>query len=196
MAQSIDLIAGLGNPDPEYLATRHNAGFMFVDALAREHGAAFSTAKKLEADTCDISPNGFRVRLLKPMTFMNHSGRAVARALHFYKLEAARLLVVYDELDLPPGRLQLKFDGGHAGHNGMRDIIQHIGTGFWRLRIGVGHPGDRDRVVGHVLRPAPAAEEELIADGIRHAVAAVPALLELGPERAKNTIHAPRDGSG
>jgi PTH1 family peptidyl-tRNA hydrolase len=195
MVQSIDLIAGLGNPDPEYSVTRHNAGFRFADELAARHGARFTAARKLDGDACDIQIAGHRVRLLKPMTYMNRSGRSVSKALNYFKIEPEQLLVVYDELDFSPGRLQLKFGGGHAGHNGMRDIIEHIGPDFWRLRIGVGHPGDRERVVGHVLKPAPRAEEELIAAGILHAVETIPALVELGPDKAKNQMHAPREAT-
>lgn len=189
MGQPIELIAGLGNPDPEYLATRHNAGFWFVDLLAREHGAAFSSQKKLEAEAAEVTLAGHRVRLLKPMTYMNESGRALAKATNFYKIPTSRVLVVYDELDLPPGRARLKFGGGHAGHNGMRSIISHVGPEFWRIRIGVGHPGDRSKVTGHVLRRAPEAEEALILDSIHDAIAVLPVLIEQGGERAMTKLH-------
>jgi len=189
MGEPIELIAGLGNPDPEYLATRHNAGFWFVDALAAENGARFSPNRKLDADTTEVELSGRRIRLLKPMTYMNESGRALSKAANFFKIPTAQMLVVYDELDLPPGRVQLKFGGGHAGHNGMRSIIQHLGPEFWRIRIGVGHPGDRSRVTNHVLRRAPAAEEELITGSIRRAIDVLPTLLERGGERAKTELH-------
>lgn len=195
MGQPIDLIAGLGNPDPEYLATRHNAGFWLVDALAAEHGAQFSTNKKLEAAAAEISLAGHRVRLLKPLTWMNESGRALARATSFFKIPPDRVLVVYDELDLPPGRVQLRFGGGHAGHNGMRSVIQHLGAGFWRMRIGVGHPGAKAQVTGHVLRRASGAEEDLITASIRRAIDVLPILIEQGGEMAKNRLHAPADDS-
>lgn len=189
MGQPIDLIAGLGNPDPQYLATRHNAGFWLVDALAADHGAQFSLSKKLEAETAEVSLAGRRVRLLKPMTYMNESGRAISRALNFYKISAENMLVAYDELDLLPGRAQLKFGGGHAGHNGMRSSIQHAGADFWRFRIGIGHPGDRNRVSGYVLQRAPVAEEELITASIRRAIDVLPELIEHGGERAKTSLH-------
>ena len=190
MGQPIELIAGLGNPDPEYLTTRHNAGFWFVDALASAHGAAFSNDRKFEADSSEIRIGQERIRLLKPMTFMNNSGRAISKALSYYKIPVDRLLVVYDELDLPPGRAKLKFGGGHAGHNGMRSIIEHVGPEFWRIRIGVGHPGQKDRVINHVLRRAPADEEQRIQDSIRHALDTLPVLVEQGAERAKTFLHS------
>jgi PTH1 family peptidyl-tRNA hydrolase len=194
MAQPIDLIAGLGNPDPEYLATRHNAGFWFVDALAARCGAAFSADRKFEGDIAEVEISGRRIRLLKPMTYMNHSGRSLAKAVNYYKTPLDRVLVVYDELDLPPGRVKLKFDGGHAGHNGMRSVIEHVGAALWRLRIGVGHPGPgrKDQVIGHVLRKASAVEEDLVLNGIRDALDSIPILIEKGPEHAKNRLHAPR----
>ena len=191
MGQRIDLIAGLGNPDPEYATTRHNAGFWFVDALARAHGASFTSNRKLAGDTAEVVLAGRRVRLLKPMTYMNESGRSLAAATRYFKIEPEHVLVVYDELDLPPGRVKLKFDGGHAGHNGMRSVIEHLGQKFWRLRLGVGHPGHgpRERVVNHVLRRASAKEEALVLEGLRDALAALPVLLEEGPERAQNALH-------
>jgi peptidyl-tRNA hydrolase, PTH1 family len=192
MGQPIDLIAGLGNPDPQYLATRHNAGFWFVDALAARHGATFSADKKLEGATAEVQIAGRRIRLLKPMTYMNHSGRSLAKAVGYYKIPLDHVLVVYDEIDLPPGRVKLKFDGGHAGHNGMRSVIEHAGAAVWRLRIGVGHPGPgrKEQVVGHVLRRASSSEEDLILDGIRNALDSLPTLIEQGPELAKNRLHA------
>ena len=189
MSQLIDLIAGLGNPDPQYLATRHNAGFWFVDALAAEHGAVFSANKKLEADSAEVTLAGRRVRLLKPTTYMNESGRALAKAVNYFKIPSENVLVVYDEIDLPPGRVRLKFDGGHAGHNGMRSIISHLGPKFWRLRIGVGHPGERSKVSGHVLRRAPASEEDLILGAIRDAMDVLPSLIEQGGEHAMMKLH-------
>jgi PTH1 family peptidyl-tRNA hydrolase len=120
---------------------------------------------------------------------MNNSGRALGRAVKYYKVPPDRVLVVYDEIDLPPGRVRLKFDGGHAGHNGMRSIIEHLGAKFWRIRIGVGHPGDRNRVGGHVLRRAAADEEQLILDGVRDALDALPVLLDEGADAAKQKLH-------
>ena len=196
MGQPIDLIAGLGNPDPQYLATRHNAGFWFVDALARDLGASFSADRKLEADAAEITLAGRRIRLIKPTTYMNESGRALAKALGYFKIPGQHVLVAYDEIDFPPGKVRLKFDGGHAGHNGMRSVIAHIGPEFWRLRIGVGHPGDRSKVSGHVLRRAPASEEDLILATIRDGIDALPTLIEEGGERAMTRLHAPPEAGG
>lgn len=194
MGEPIDLIAGLGNPGAEHLATRHNAGFWFVDALAAENGVSFQSNKKLDADTAEITLSGRRIRLIKPMTYMNESGRALAKATNFFKIGAKNTLIVYDELDLPPGRAQLKFGGGHAGHNGMRSTIQHLGPDFWRVRIGIGHPGDRNRVSGYVLKRAPQAEEDLITASIRRAIDVLPILIDKGGEQAKTALHT--NGSG
>jgi PTH1 family peptidyl-tRNA hydrolase len=196
MGQPIDLIVGLGNPDPQYLATRHNAGFWFVDLLASAFGAAFGQARKLEADTAEITLAGRRIRLMKPMTYMNESGRAVAKAIGYFRIPSENVLVAYDEIDFPPGRVRLKFGGGHAGHNGMRSVIAHIGAEFWRLRIGVGHPGERNGVSGHVLRRAPASEEDLILATIRDGIEALPILVEQGGELAMTKLHAPQRADG
>ena len=192
MRQRLDLIVGLGNPGPKYQLTRHNAGFWFADLLARQHGASFSPDKKLRGETAEITLAGHRTRLLKPQTYMNLSGQSVAAMVNYYKLAPEALLVVYDDIDLPPGRAKLKFDGGHAGHNGIRSIIQHIGTGFWRLRLGVGHPGPgrRDEVVGHVLERATADEENLILEAIVDAIDLLPLFVEEGAERAMNRLHS------
>lgn len=190
MGTQIDLIAGLGNPDPEYLRTRHNAGFWFVDALAANCGTSFGHNKKLSGDTAEVGIGQHRIRLLKPMTYMNESGRSVGQALSYFKIAPERLLVVYDEIDLATGRVQLKFGGGHAGHNGMRSIIDHVGPNFWRLRLGVGHPGRKERVAGHVLKRASTEEEALIIDSIRDALEALPVMLDQGAEKAKTQLHS------
>lgn len=195
MGTPIDLIVGLGNPGPEYEATRHNAGFWFVDMLAREHGATFSRERKLQGESAEIALAGRRIRLLKPMTYMNLSGQSVSAAVGYYKIPTERVLVAYDELDLPPGRVQLKFDGSGAGHNGVGNVIEHLGPKFWRLRFGVGHPrdsraaGDRHQVINHVLKRASTAEEEAIRNSLREAADILPVLLEQGGERAKNRLH-------
>jgi PTH1 family peptidyl-tRNA hydrolase len=130
------------------------------------------------------------------MTYMNESGRALSKAVGYFKIPIENVLVAYDEIDLPPGRVRLKFDGGHAGHNGMRSIMSHLGSNFWRLRIGVGHPGDRSKVSGHVLRRAPASEEDLILGTIRDAIDALPTLIEHGGERAMTQLHTQADSDG
>lgn len=191
MRQRLDLIVGLGNPGPKYQLTRHNAGFWFADVLAREHATSFHQDKKLHGESAEISLAGQRARVLKPLTYMNLSGQSVAAAVNYYKLEPEHVLVVYDEIDLPPGRAKLKFDGGHAGHNGIRNIMEHIGPSFWRLRIGVGHPGPgrRDEVVGHVLDRASRDDEQQILDTIAEAVELLPVFVEEGAERATNRLH-------
>jgi PTH1 family peptidyl-tRNA hydrolase len=197
MSQPIAFIVGLGNPDREHSTTRHNAGFWFVDALAERHRGRFSTSRKLEGEVAEVDISGHRVRLLKPSTYMNLSGSSVAKALAYYKVPPTQLLVVHDELDFPPGRVKLKFGGGHAGHNGMRSVIEHVGADMWRLRIGVGHPGPgrRDEVIDHVLRRASRSDEELILEGIARALDCVPAMLSDGPERVMNQLHAPQPGA-
>jgi PTH1 family peptidyl-tRNA hydrolase len=197
MGTQLDLIVGLGNPGSEYEATRHNAGFWFVDLLAREHRGTFSREKKLQGETAEIAIAGHRIRLLKPTTYMNLSGQSVGAAVNYYKIPTEHVLVAYDELDLPPGRMQLKFEGSSAGHNGISSVIEHIGPKFWRLRFGVGHPrdsvearsGGRKDVIDHVLKRASGNDETLLRENLRDAADALPVLLEHGAERAKNRLH-------
>jgi PTH1 family peptidyl-tRNA hydrolase len=195
MGTPIDLIVGLGNPGPEYQTTRHNAGFWFVDLLARAHGGRFSGARKLHGESAEIRLADQRIRLLKPMTQMNLSGQSVSAAVSYYKIPLEHVLVAYDELDLPVGRVQLRFGGGSAGHNGIGNVIEHLGQEFWRLRFGVGHPRDNEQDVGrsdvidHVLERASAEEEEQILSTLREAIEILPVMLEHGAERAKNTLH-------
>ncbi|MDQ3866657.1 MAG: aminoacyl-tRNA hydrolase, partial [Actinomycetota bacterium] len=139
-ASTLDvLVAGLGNPGREYASTRHNVGFMVCDELARRHGGSFRS--KFSGELAELRIDGARVALLKPLTFMNESGRAVGEAMRFYRLAPADVVVFHDELDLPPGKLRVKTGGGHAGHNGLRSITAHIGAEFRRVRLGIGHPG-------------------------------------------------------
>jgi len=195
MGTEIDLIVGLGNPGPQYQTTRHNAGFWFADLLAREHGGRFAMQRKLKGEVADVRIGNRRVRLLKPMTQMNLSGESVQAAVSYYKIPIEHVLVAYDELDFPPGRVQLKFEGSGAGHNGVGSVIEHLGTKFWRLRFGVGHPRDRAResgrreVIDHVLERASPEDEALILEAIGDAVRLVPAILEHGAERVKNRLH-------
>ena len=194
MDESLELIVGLGNPGPEHRRARHNAGFWFVDLLAQRHGGRFRARRRLFGDTAEITLEGRRVRLLKPMTYMNDSGRAVAAACAFYKTPAQRLLVAYDELDIAPGRAKLRFNGGPGGHNGVRDVAECIGRDFWRLRLGIGHPGPglRDRVIGYVLRRPTPDEQGAILDAVLAAADALEVFLNLGPERAKTQLHSRR----
>ena len=171
----IRLIAGLGNPGAEYVRNRHNAGFWFADVLATAAAERFSLQSRVHAETCRIDIAGESVRLIKPDTFMNESGRAIVAALQYWKLDPGELLVVHDDLDLPPGTARLKFDGGHGGQNGVRSIIAQLGHGkFNRLRIGIGRPGDRSRVTSWVLGNPSAADEEAMLDAITHALGVLP----------------------
>ncbi len=144
------LLVGLGNPGAKYEGNRHNVGFMAVDAIHDRHGFGPWKAK-FQGHVADGAIGGQKLMALKPTTFMNESGRAVGEALRFYKLDPADVIVIYDELDLAPTRLKVKQGGGHGGHNGLRSIDAHIGKDYWRVRIGIGHPGDKARVSGHVL---------------------------------------------
>ena len=153
------LIVGLGNPGAKHARQRHNVGFMAVDAIAAAHGFG-SWREKFSGMVAEGRIGHDKVLLLKPMTYMNESGRSVGEAVRFHKLAAQDVVVIHDELDLPPGRVRVKSGGGHAGHNGLRSIIAHIGPDFHRVRIGIGHPGDKTRVHGHVLSDFGAAERQ------------------------------------
>jgi PTH1 family peptidyl-tRNA hydrolase len=153
--QSIRLIAGLGNPGSQYDQTRHNAGFWFVDELAKQYNGKFATEKRFSGEVAKIQIGTNTVWLLKPMTFMNRSGLAVQQLASFYQIPVEEILIAHDELDIAPGEIRLKQAGGHGGHNGLRDIHAHLTANYWRLRIGIGHPGDRNKVVDYVLsRPS------------------------------------------
>ena len=159
----IDLIAGLGNPGTEYRNTRHNAGFWFIDYLADTRQAQFKAHTKLKSTICSIVLSGRHVKLVKPNVFMNVSGQALAAVIHFYKLDMQRVLVVHDEIDFQTAKIRIKYGGGHGGHNGLLDIIRHLGRDFWRLRIGVGHPGSKDKVAPYVLAD-PKTDERLAVE--------------------------------
>jgi PTH1 family peptidyl-tRNA hydrolase len=192
-AQSIMLVVGLGNPGDKYSRTRHNAGFWFVDELARRFGGSFRLEGKHQGELARISLTvaGSRQELwlLKPTTFMNRSGGSIASVSHFYKIPASSILVAHDELDLPAGTVRLKLAGGHGGHNGLRDTIAAIGADFWRLRLGIGHPGHKDLVLDYVLQRASAADEQAIQSAIDKAVDVLPLLLEQGGEKAMTRLH-------
>ncbi|MDE0002100.1 MAG: aminoacyl-tRNA hydrolase [Rhodospirillaceae bacterium] len=192
MDDSLELVVGLGNPGLEHRRARHNAGFWFVDLLARRYGGEFRARRRLYGDTAEITVQGRRIRLLKPMTYMNDSGRAVAAAIAYYKTPTERTLVVYDELDLVPGRAKLRFNGGPGGHNGVRNVAECVGRDFWRLRLGIGHPGPgrKDRVIGYVLRRPPADEHGAILDTVLAAADALEVFVEKGAERAKTQLHS------
>ena len=172
------LIAGLGNPGSEYAATRHNIGFMAVDALA---GAA-NFSKKFQGEIAEASIAGERVLLLKPMTFMNLSGKSVQAAAAFYKIPPQQLIVIHDELDLPIGKLRIKQGGGNNGHNGLRDIDRALGDNYWRIRLGIGHPGEKHQVHGHVLNNFSSDERPLVAKKIDALCELFPLFWQRSPE--------------
>lgn len=187
----IRLIVGLGNPGREYESTRHNAGFWWVDEFARKNQIAFKSENKFHALAARSMLHGHELHLLKPQTFMNVSGRSVGALAQFYKIEPAQILVVHDELDLPPGSAKLKLGGGHGGHNGLKDIIAHLDTrDFWRLRIGVGHPGDRAEVVNYVLNAPRKEEQALIEDALQRAQEVAPLIVEGKLEAAMLKLHS------
>lgn len=168
----IKLIVGLGNPGQEYDRTRHNAGFDYVDELARRYSGQFKPEKKYFGEVTKVSINGEQVYLLKPMTFMNRSGQGISALANFFKIQPEEILVAHDELDLAPGVARLKVGGGHGGHNGLRDTIAKLGNNknFKRLRIGIGHPGSANQVVGYVLKKASQTDQQLIDQAIDDAV--------------------------
>lgn len=191
--QALALVVGLGNPGPQYARTRHNAGFWLVEALAQRHGGRFRLESKFSGEVCRIGIDGRELWLLKPLTFMNRSGQAVAQFANFYRIALPAMLVVHDDLDLPPGSVRLKLGGGHGGHNGLRDTIRQLGSNeFRRLRLGIGHPGQSRDVVDYVLSIAPPAEQRLLEDAITDAVREFPLLVEAQWEKAMRILHSRR----
>jgi len=187
------LIVGLGNPGPEHAQTRHNAGFRFIDALVEQAGARWSVDSKLFGETAKVDIADQPVWLLKPATFMNLSGKSVTAAQRFWKIEPEQTLLAHDELDLPPGVARLKFDGGHGGQNGLRDTIRLLGHGrFHRLRIGIGHPGHKDRVVPWVLGRAGKDDDVLIGRAIEDAIDVLPLAVSGDYSEAMKRLHTPK----
>jgi peptidyl-tRNA hydrolase, PTH1 family len=196
---ALRLIVGLGNPGAEHRRTRHNAGFWFVDALARQTDARFGIDAKLRGEIAKCHYAGQTLWLLKPTTFMNASGASVGAALRYWKIAPEEMLVAHDDLDLPPGAARLKFDGGHGGQNGIRDILAHAGTPkFHRLRLGIGHPGkgDSDRVTPWVLGRPSIADENLILDAIGRAFDVLPLAVNGEFEKAMLQLHSKAEGLG
>ena len=191
--EELRLIVGLGNPGRDYERTRHNAGFRFVDAVADRFGGRFGVDAKLFGETAKVDVAGRPVWLLKPATFMNLSGKSVLAAQRFWKIEPAQTLVAHDELDLPPGTARLKFDGGHGGQNGLRDIVRLLGHGrFHRLRVGIGHPGSKDKVTPWVLGRAGADDDVLVARAIDDALDALPLAVAGNFMDAMTRLHTPK----
>ena len=186
----IKLIVGLGNPGPKYTETRHNAGFWFVEALADQCRTRFLPEKKFHGEAARVTMGGRDIWLLKPMTFMNRSGLAVVSLAAFFKIAPQSILVVHDEIDLRPGIARLKSGGGHGGHNGLRDIVAHLGTKeFQRLRIGVGHPGSKRLVVDYVLKRADAQDQQAIETAIDDALRVMPKIAAGEWEKAMHQLH-------
>lgn len=185
----IKLFVGLGNPGEKYEATRHNAGFWWVDQLAESSSSKLALDAKFFGITGKLYPLA-DTWLIKPTTFMNASGKAVAALANYYKISPAEILVIHDELDLPPSTAKLKKGGGHGGHNGLRDITSALGTpDFWRLRIGIGHPGDRNEVVNFVLKPPLKDEQTAISQCINDSLLTLPQLLNGDFEAAMLKLH-------
>jgi PTH1 family peptidyl-tRNA hydrolase len=184
------LIAGLGNPGPRYQATRHNAGFWFADALAQAQAGQFKTSSRFHGDLCETNLAGQSCWIIKPDVFMNRSGQSVAALAGFYKIPVEQILVVHDELDLPPGTVRLKQGGGNGGHNGLHSVMESMGSSdFVRMRLGIGHPGHRDLVTDYVLGKPSQEDRKAIEEAIAAAMAVMPELLSGELERAMHKLH-------
>jgi len=189
MASNVQLVVGLGNPGSQYEQTRHNAGVWFVEALARAYDGQFRHQSKFNGDVAEIMIGTSRLRLLRPDTFMNESGRAVGPIANFYKVPAENILVAYDELDLEPGDIRLRRGGG-GSHNGIRDVVKAVGRDFLRIRIGIGHPGVKSQVTNYVLGRANQADQKEMDDAVEDALRMMPRLLQDGEERARTWLHS------
>ncbi len=191
MSDPFKLIVGLGNPGPEHSDNRHNAGFWCADAIADKFSVQFRPETKFFGEVCRLRIKGDEYWLLKPSTYMNNSGRSVQAMLSFYKFDVSELLVIHDEIDLEPGDVRLKKGGGHGGQNGLRDIFSQLGDRqFSRLRIGVGHPGDKHKVVNHVLGRASSDDQEKINEAIDRALKCLPSILKGDTQKAMNELHS------
>ena len=184
------LVVGLGNPGPTYAHTRHNAGFAFIDGLARRLRVGLRAESRHQGELARVRVAEQELWLLKPMTYMNLSGAAVQSVAAFYKIPPEAVLVAHDELDFPPGVVRLKHGGGAGGHNGLRDILARLGESFWRLRIGIGHPGDRGDVLNYVLGRPTAADAGMIDEALQSAADALPVMLAEGAQKAMNQLHS------
>ena len=186
----IKLIVGLGNPGKEYLTHRHNAGFWFVDLLANKLGSEFGSQSKFFGEATESLVGTNKVRLLKPQTFMNCSGKSIQALATYFGIKANEILIAHDELDLSPGKVKIKLGGGHGGHNGLRDAIKSLNTqNFYRLRIGIGHPGTKNEVVDFVLHPPTKKELELIERSIDEAIDVIALLVKGEIEEAMKSLH-------
>jgi peptidyl-tRNA hydrolase, PTH1 family len=190
----LKLIVGLGNPGREYARTRHNAGWWFVEQLAASSHGSWRHDAKQHSELARIAIADTELWLLKPTAFMNRSGVPVAAVANFYRIAPAEILVVHDDIDLPPGIARLKQGGGHGGHNGLRDVIAHLGADFWRLRLGVGHPGCKDLVLDAVLDRPTAAEQQAIDEAVSRGLEIIPELLRSGAQKAMLSLHSRNAG--
>lgn len=190
MNEPIKLIVGLGNPGKQYAETRHNAGCWFIQELAAQQSVTFRTETKFKGLTCQISINNHNCWLLFPITYMNNCGEAVTALANFYNITAEKILIVHDELDFAPGIIRLKKDGGHGGHNGLRSIISHLHSNqFYRLRIGIGHPGDKDAVLDYVLRQPTKSEQKNILHAIDKGLDVIGDIVTGDIEKATRSLH-------
>lgn len=189
--KAIELIVGLGNPGQPYAKTRHNAGAWFVEALCRQYRITLKTESKFNARLGSSTIAGQQIKVLISNTYMNHSGQAVGSVAQYFQLPVETILVAHDELDIPPGAVRLKTDGGHGGHNGLRDIIHHLKSHeFKRLRLGIGHPGHKDKVLDYVLNNPSQKEEQLIQQAITETLAVLPDILNGNFQVAMNRLHS------
>lgn len=186
----IRMVVGLGNPGSEHAQDRHNVGFWFVDELARRHGGFFKSERKFDGEVCRVSIGGNELWMLKPDTYMNRSGLAVTKLATYYKITPEQILVVHDELDLDVGVARIKKAGGHGGHNGLRSVIAHMGKDFYRLRLGIGHPGNKEDVINFVLNRPGLKEQELLEKAVEESADVMPTLLGEGDERAMTRLHS------
>jgi len=187
---AIRLVVGLGNPGPRYDQTRHNAGFWFVDELARAHATQLKRETRFSGEVGRLRLGVGDLWLLKPTTYMNRSGQSVRAFIDYYKIPVEQVLVAHDDIDLPPGKVKIKRGGGHGGHNGLRDLSGHLGQGFVRLRLGVGHPGHRDEVIEFVLSRPSADEHRAIRDAVDEAAGVLGQLVSGDLERATQALHS------
>jgi len=190
LTANIRLIVGLGNPGADYVDTRHNAGFWLIDEIAADQGLCFRFEKRFNAEECKFKAKDRDLYLQKPQTFMNRSGQAVAALARYYKIATEEILVIHDELDLPPGTNRIKQAGGHGGHNGLRDIANHLGSReFFRIRVGIGHPGDASQVINYVLHKPSVAELNAIEKANRDTLAVMPLIFEGRIDKAMQALH-------
>jgi len=195
-APPLKLVVGLGNPGAQYARTRHNAGWWFLDALLKQHHGSWRAERAQQLELARVRIENTELWLAKPQDFMNRSGGPIGAVAHFYRIEPAEMLIVHDDIDLPPGVARFKQGGGHGGHNGVRDVIAHLGPDFWRLRLGVGHPGARDLVLDAVLDRPSAEEQRLIEDAMQRALECLPELLRGEGQKAMHRLHTGNPAAG